>query len=84
MQLLQRLSIRLREENVDKHDLETQPDHVDEEVFPVDVLQADGIDEGALSRQQHTSTICRSAGNEPNMTAVRPKSWNHDRPFVRT
>ena len=83
MQLLQRLAVRLGEENVDEDDLEAQPHDVHEQVLPVDVLEADGVDEGAW-----VVSGCFGGGGlenvSPNITAVRPKSWNHDKPFVRT
>lgn len=47
VKFFQRLSVRLRKENVDEHDLETQPYDVDKQVFPVDAFKADWVDEGA-------------------------------------
>jgi len=47
MQFLERLAVRLGEEDVDEYDFEAEPYHVHEEVLPVDVFEADGVNEGA-------------------------------------
>lgn len=45
-QLLQRPSRGLREHEPDKADLEREPAAVRDEVFPADVADTDGVDEG--------------------------------------
>jgi hypothetical protein len=86
MQFLQRLSVRLRENEVNEHDLEAEPYDIYNQVFPVSVLETDGVDERAWTLLVSSPKLRNLEGgrNTPNMTAVLPKSWNQLRPFVRT
>lgn len=46
-EFLQRLSIGFWEEEIDKHDFETQPTNVDDEVFPIGVFKPDRVDKAS-------------------------------------
>ena len=49
MQFFQCLSICLREEEVDEHYFEAKPNDVHYQILPIDVLEADGVDEGTYA-----------------------------------
>ena len=49
MQFLQCLPICLREEEVDEHNLKAKPNDIYNQILPIDVLEADGVDEGTYA-----------------------------------
>ena len=49
MQFLQSFPVCLRKEEVDKHNLKAKPNDVYNQIFPIDVFEADGVDEGTYA-----------------------------------
>lgn len=76
VQLLQCLPVRFREKEVDEDDFKAEPYDVYDQVLPANIVEADGVDEGAsmLSVSSPDEETLGSGGNIPNMTAVLPKS----------
>ena len=80
--LLQCLSVRFWEEEVNEYNFEAQPTDIDDKIFPISILKTDRINKTSfLGISACSFTV---AEDLPNMTADRPKSWNHDSPLVRT
>ena len=83
-EFFQRLSIGFWEEEIDEYHFETQPTHVDEKVFPISIFKTDRIDKAPCLDISIHLFMFQLALDVPNMTEDRPKSWNHESPFVRT
>ena len=49
MQFFQCLSISFREEEVDKHNLKAKPNDVHNQILPIDIFEADRVDEGTYA-----------------------------------